>query len=191
VSLCVHSWFFTFDSSQATTCLKETIPQFWGTHPLSIRSISDVTKAAFENHPISQQTEHFIVNALRAAGMMTISLVAELDDRVVGHIALSLVSISDGSKGWYGLGPISVLPELQRQGIGKTLMHEGLSQLKALGASGCILIGDPNYYEQFGFKSLPELTHEGVPQEYVLTLPFADNKAQGMVTFHKAFAATE
>lgn len=70
-------------------------------------------------------------------------------------------------------------------------MNEGLSQLKSLGASGCILIGDPNYYERFGFKSLPELTHEGVPKEYVLTLPFAENKAQGVVTFHKGFTATE
>ena len=156
-----------------------------------IQSISDVTKAAFENHPISHQTEHFIVNALRTAGVMTISLVAELDGQVVGHLALSPVSISDGSQGWYGLGPISVLPELQRQGIGKALMREGLSQLKALGASGCILVGDPNYYERFGFRSLPELTHEGIPQEYVLTLPFANNKAQGAVTFHKAFTATE
>ncbi len=156
-----------------------------------VKTISDVTKAAFANHPISNQTEHFIIHALRAAGALTISLVAEVDGRVVGHIAFSPVTVSDGSGDWYGLGPISVLPERQKQGIGKALMHEGLSQLKARGAQGCVLVGDPDYYERFGFRSLPELTHEGVPQENVLTLLFGENKAHGVVSFHQAFTATE
>ncbi len=156
-----------------------------------INAISDVTKAAFENHPISIHTEQFIINALRADNALTISLVAEVDGKVVGHIAFSKVTISDGSQNWYGLGPISVLPECQKQGIGKALMHEGLSQLKVLGAKGCALVGDPNYYERFGFRSLPELTHEGVPQENVLSLAFGMNKAQGVVEFHHAFFATE
>ncbi len=155
------------------------------------KAITDVTTAAFENHPISNQTEQFIITALRAAGALTISLVAEVDGRVVGHIAFSPVTISDGSQDWYGLGPISVLPECQKQGIGKALMQEGLSLLKARGAQGCILVGDPNYYERFGFRSVPELTHEGVPQENVLTLPFGGNKTQGVVAFHEAFTATE
>jgi len=155
------------------------------------KTISDVTKAAFENHPISNQTEQFIINALRAANALTISLVAEVDGKVVGHIAFSPVTVSDGSRDWYGLGPISVLPEYQKQGIGKSLMYEGLSQLKARGARGCVLVGDPNYYERFGFRSLPELIHEGVPQENVLALPFGGNKAQGIVAFHQGFSATE
>jgi len=117
--------------------------------------------------------------------------VAELEGRVVGHIAFSPVIISDGSRNWYGLGPISVSPEYQKRGIGKALMQEGLSRLKALGAQGCVLVGDPNYYKRFGFRSLPELTHEGVPQEYVLSLPFGGNKAQGVVVFHESFTATE
>lgn len=156
-----------------------------------IKAISDVTKAAFDNHPISQHTEQFIIAALRASNALTISLVAEIDGKVVGHIAFSPITISDGSRNWYGLGPISVLPEYQKRGIGKALMHEGLSRLKALGAKGCVLVGDPEYYKRFGFKSLPELTHEGVPQEYVLTLPFGANKAQGVAVFHKSFSATE
>ena len=154
-----------------------------------VEAIFNVTKAAFENHPISRQTEQFIVNALRAANALTISLVAEVDGNVVGHIAFSPVTISDSSCDWYGLGPISVLPEYQKQGIGKALMQKGLSLLKALGAKGCALAGDPNYYERFGFKSLPELSHEGVPQEYFLALAFAKNKAHGVVTFHKSFSA--
>jgi putative acetyltransferase len=89
-----------------------------------VEAISDVTKAAFENHPHSQHTEQFIVNALRVANALTISLVAEVDGKVVGHIAFSPVTISDGSHNWYGLGPISVLPECQRQGIGKSLIYK-------------------------------------------------------------------
>jgi putative acetyltransferase len=156
-----------------------------------VEVIADVTRAAFEHHPISNQTEQFIISALRAAHALTISLVAEVDGKVVGHIAFSPITIADGSKDWYGLGPISVLPEYQRRGLGKSLMQAGLSRLKALGAKGCVLVGDPNYYERFGFKSLPELTHEGVPQEFVLTLPFDGNTAQGVVVFHKSFSATE
>ena len=156
-----------------------------------INVISDVTRAAFENHPISKHTEQFIITALRAANALTISLVAEVDGQVVGHIAFSPVAISDGSQNWYGLGPISVLPEYQRQGIGRSLMREGLSRLKARGAEGCVLVGDPGYYERFGFKSLPELTHEGVPQENVLVLPFDGNEARGVVAFHRGFWATQ
>ena len=156
-----------------------------------VKVISDVTRAAFENHPISNNTEQFIISALRAAYALTISLVAEVDGKVVGHIAFSPVTISDGSQNWYGLGPISVLPEYQKRNIGKSLMHAGLSRLKALGAKGCVLVGDPDFYERFGFKSLPELSHEGVPQENVLTLPFDGNKAQGVVVFHESFSATK
>ena len=155
-----------------------------------INVISDVTKAAFESLAISNHTEQFIINALRAANALTISLVAEVDGEVVGHIAFSPVTISDGSQNWYGLGPISVLPECQRQGIGRSLMQEGLSRLKARGAEGCVLVGDPGYYERFGFRSVPELTHEGVPQENVLVLPFDGNKARGAVSFHQGFWAT-
>jgi putative acetyltransferase len=154
-----------------------------------IKAISEITKAAFENLAISNHTEQFIINALRDANALTISLVAEAQNKVVGHIAFSPVTISDGSLGWYGLGPISVLPELQKQGIGKSLMREGLSLLKSLGAKGCMLVGDPGYYEQFGFKNLPELVIEGVPSEYFLALPFEEHKTHGTVVFHEGFSA--
>jgi putative acetyltransferase len=154
-----------------------------------VEAISEVTKAAFENHPYSHQTEQFIVNALRAANALTISLVAEVDEKVVGHIAFSPVTISDGSPDWYGLGPVSVLPERQRQGIGKSLIHKGLSLLKALGAKGCALVGDPKYYERFGFRNIPDLILDGVPQENFLALPFENSKTQGVVVFHPGFSA--
>lgn len=151
--------------------------------------ISEVTKAAFKDHPYSNQTEHFIVNSLRAAGALTVSLVAEVGGKVVGHVAFSPVTISDGSGDWYGLGPVSVLPECQKQGIGKSLIQGGLSRLKALGAKGCALVGDPQYYKRFGFRNLPDLVLDGVPQEYFLALPFDENKAKGVVVFHPGFSA--
>ena len=153
-------------------------------------AISAVTKAAFESCPYGNHTEEFIVNALRADNALTVSLVAEASGKVVGHIAFSPVTISDGSQNWYGLGPISVLPEFQKPGIGKSLIHEGLSLLKALGAKGCVLVGDPKYYERFGFRNITDLVLDGVPQEYFLALPFDKNKAQGVVVFHQGFGAT-
>lgn len=155
-----------------------------------IEAITEVTVAAFDDHPISHQTEHFIVHALRAAGALTVSLVAEVDGRVVGHIAFSPVEISDGTADWYGMGPVSVLPELQRRGIGSALVNEGLSVLKRIGGQGCALVGDPNYYRRFGFRNYPELVHDGVPPEFFLVLPFGETVPHGTVTFHSAFGAT-
>jgi putative acetyltransferase len=152
-------------------------------------AITEVTSAAFETLEISNHTEQFIVEALRAANVLTVSLVAELDGRVVGHVAFSPVTISDGTMHWYGLGPVSVLPEHQRQGIGKALMQEGLSRLKALNAQGCCLVGHPDYYKKFGFKNMPGLVHEGVPPEVFLALSFDGSVPQGTVTFHEAFKA--
>lgn len=152
-------------------------------------AISEITIAAFTNHPYSKQTEQFIITALRAAHALSVSLVAEIEGRVVGHIAFSPVSISDQTSDWYGLGPISVLPDYQKQGIGKALLHEGLSILRSRGAKGCVLAGDPEYYKRFGFRNIPDLILEGIPQEYFLALPFGENRASGVVVFHEAFSA--
>jgi putative acetyltransferase len=154
-----------------------------------ISAITEVTIAAFKTLAISNETEQYIIEALRAAKALTVSLVAEVDGRVVGHIAFSPVTISDGSPNWYGLGPVSVLPEYQRKGVGKALISEGLSRLKELNAHGCCLVGHPDYYERFGFKHIPGLVHEGVPQEVFFTLPFAGDTPRGSVTFHESFKA--
>jgi putative acetyltransferase len=158
--------------------------------PADIAAIRDVTVAAFATLEISGHTEQFIVAALRAAKALTVSLVAEVDGRVVGHIGFSPIGISDGTTDWYGLGPISVLPELQRQGIGKALMAEGLARLKSLGAGGCCLVGHPEYYRKFGFDNLPGLALDGVPPEVFLSLSFDGHVPQGKVSFHEAFTAT-
>jgi len=151
--------------------------------------ISEITRAAFANHPHSNQTEEFIVHALRAANALTVSLVAEVGGKVTGHVAFSPVTISDSSPGWFGLGPVSVLPEFQKQGIGKSLINDGLSRLKSQGANGCVLVGPPEYYKRFGFRNFPHLILDGVPQEYFLALSFDNQEAQGAVTFHACFTA--
>jgi putative acetyltransferase len=154
-----------------------------------VGTITEVTIAAFKTLAISNHTEQFIIEALRAADALAVSLVAEVNGRVTGHIAFSPVTISDGTPNWYGLGPVSVLPEHQRQGIGKALIWEGLSRLKDLNARGCCLAGHPDYYKKFGFKNIPGLMLEGVPQEVFFTLSFDGHTPQGTVTFHEGFKA--
>lgn len=154
-----------------------------------VGTITEVTIAAFKSMEISDHTEQFIIEALRAAKALTLSLVAEVDGRVVGHIAFSPVTISDGTMHWYGLGPVSVLPEHQRKGIGKALIQEGLSRLKSLDAKGCCLVGHPQYYRKFGFENVAGLFHEGVPQEVFFALSFDGSFPQGNITFHEGFKA--
>jgi putative acetyltransferase len=154
-----------------------------------VSAITEVTVAAFKTLEISNHTEQFIIEALRAAKALKVSLVAEVDGRVIGHIAFSPVTISDGTQNWYGLGPVSVLPEYQRQGIGKSLIREGLSRLKDMNARGCCLVGHPDYYIKFGFKNMPGLVLEGVPQEVFFALSFDGHTPRGTVTFHEGFKA--
>lgn len=158
--------------------------------PADVEAIAVVTKAAFATMAISEHTEQYIVEALRATGALTVSLVAEREGRVVGHIAFSPVTISDGTPGWYGLGPVSVLPEHQRQGVGAALIRGGLDRLKGLEARGCCLVGHPDYYPRLGFEHPPDLAVEGVPSEAFFVFPFDESVPQGLVTFHEAFRAT-
>jgi putative acetyltransferase len=157
--------------------------------PDDIDAIREITVAAFKTLAVSNHTEQFIIEALREAKALTVSLVAEEDGRIVGHIAFSPVSMSDGTHGWYGLGPVSVLPEHQKKGIGKKLIKEGLSRLRELNAKGCCLVGHPEYYRKFGFKNVSGLVHEGVPPEVFFALSFDGYIPQGTVDFHEAFKA--
>lgn len=153
------------------------------------KDIENVTRLAFLNAPHTEHTEHFIVNALRKAKELTISLVAKMNDKIVGHVAVSGVAISDGSKNWYGLGPISVLPEYQSQGVGHALMLSAITQLKDINASGCVLLGDPGFYSKFGFKAEENLVLTGVPAEYFQTLLINGDLPKGSVEYHPAFNA--
>jgi putative acetyltransferase len=164
--------------------------------PLDIRpeqpsdhaAIRAVTKAAFAPMSYSSQTEAEIIEALRTAGTLTVSLVAIEDGELVGHVAFSPVTI-EGESGWFGLGPVAVKPGLQRGGIGSALIRSGLDRLRALNAKGCVLVGDSGYYSRFGFKADPRLVYEGLPAEYFLVLPFTETVPAGVVKFHPGFEA--
>ena len=156
---------------------------------MDYQAISDVTFAAFEKMEIRNHTEQFVIEALRSANALTVSLVAEVDGRVVGHIAFSPVTLSGGTKDWYGLGPVSVHPDYQRKGIGKALIQEGLARLQNLGAKGCCLVGHPRYYRQFGFRNVSGLGLDGVPAEVFFVLSMDGNVPQGQVVFHEGFGA--
>lgn len=152
--------------------------------------IEAVTVAAFREAPHTSHTEQHIVRGLREAGALAVSLVAECDGEVVGHVTASKVTLSDGTPEWYGLGPVSVLPAWQGRGIGSALMEACLARLRERGARGCVLVGEPGYYQRFGFRSLPGLILPGVPPEYFMALSWRDERPRGEVAFHPAFAAT-
>lgn len=154
-----------------------------------IKAITDVTIAAFLNAEHTSHTEQFVVLALRDSFALTISIIAELNNKIIGHVAVSPVSISDDSKQWYGLGPISVSPDYQKQGIGSMLMHAALDALRQNNAQGCVLLGDPDYYSRFGFKTDSRLTLPDVPSEYFQAISFTDKFPVGIVTYHEAFNA--
>lgn len=158
-----------------------------------VAAIETLTYSAFDGHPHhapgAKPTEHLIVNRLRESGGLALSLVAAEADRIVGHIAFSPVSVGGNAAGWYGLAPVSVLPERQGEGIGSLLVREGISRLQAAGAAGIVLLGEPGYYGRFGFKACAEMTLPGVPADYFLILPTPGGKPlpAGEVAFHPAF----
>lgn len=156
-----------------------------------IHAIFELTQKAFEHAEHTDHTEQFIVNALRNAQQLTISIVAELNQKIIGHVAISPVEISSGAPNWYGLGPISVASEYQKRGVGSALMKQALQQLKQLGGAGCVVLGDPAYYSKFGFKVIPNLTLAHVPTEYFQALSFRGTFPQGEVKYHPAFEATQ
>ena len=150
-------------------------------------AIAGVISAAFEGHPHSQGREAAIVARLRRDEALVISLVAESSDGIVGHIAFSRVLITGALGGWYGLGPLAVSPHLQRRGIGQLLVRSGLGELRSIHARGCVLLGDAGYYGRFGFRTWPDLTMDGAPQQHVLGLPFGQDEPGGEIAFHSAF----
>ncbi|HWX80419.1 MAG TPA: N-acetyltransferase [Steroidobacteraceae bacterium] len=156
---------------------------------VDVAAIEAVTVAAFLNAPHTSHTEQFVVNALRRAGKLAISLVADAGTEVIGHVAVSPVSISDGASGWFGLGPISVLPEHQGRGVGSLLMRKALRALGLRGAAGCVLLGEPEYYGRFGFQADANLILREVPPRYFLAISFGTSRPHGTVSYHEAFNA--
>ncbi len=159
--------------------------------PADAAAIRALTTEAFAAAPHSSGTEAAIIDGLRAAGALTLSLVAVEDDAkpdtILGHVAFSPVTIDGAERGWFGLGPVSVRPGRQRGGVGSELIREGLQRLREIGAGGCVLLGDPGYYGRFGFAADPALVLEGVPPEYFMRLAFGAGVPAGTVRYHAAF----
>ncbi len=150
-------------------------------------AIAAVIEAAFLNAPHRDGTEALIVERLREAGALSISLVAVDADELVGHVAYSPVTIDGADLYWFGLGPVAVLPNRQGDGIGSRLIRSGIEMLRNKGAAGCVLVGEPAYYKRFGFKADPRLTYPGIPPEYFQALSFGYGMPSGTVAYHRAF----
>lgn len=146
-------------------------------------AIHALTEIAFDPMPFSDGTEAACIEKLRADGDLKLSLVAIESGRLVGHVAFSPVHISDTADGWFGLGPVSVSPELQKAGIGSALINEGLGRLRAAAAQGCVLIGDPRYYKKFGFVGDGRLSYRELPGDVVQWLAFGAAKPSGTLRF--------
>ncbi len=136
----------TIEKSPLMTILirPETIADF--------ESIQRVNRQAF-----GQAAEAQLVDDLRAGGFVRVSMIAELDGQVVGHILFSQLTITSdvGSTLALSLAPLAVLPNFQRQGIGQSLVAQGLQECQRQGHPAVIVLGDPQYYRRFGFA--PEL----------------------------------
>ena len=154
-----------------------------------VDAIEVLTMVAFFRAEHSRHDEHHIVAALRQDGALSVSQVAEDEGYVVGHAAASPVNLSDGSGGWYGLGPVSVGPGYQRQGIGTRLVEAVLEALRERGAAGCVVLGEPAFYARFGFRHEPGLILPGAPPAYFQALAFGDRMLPlAEVEYHPAFA---
>lgn len=135
--------------------------------PADVGAIDTVTREAFASAEHSDGTEQDIVAALRGAGTLSVSLVAELCGEIVGHVAASPVRLDPAAAGeWFGIGPLSVWPDRQKQGIGAALMEAALERLGERGAAGVVLLGDPEYYRRFGFEQASPLRFPDAPAEY-------------------------
>lgn len=156
--------------------------------PADYAAIHDVTKRAFAPMPYAEGNEQILIGKLRDAGALARSLVAEHEGAVIGQVSFSYAFASDGSPGWYALGPISVEPVLKHQGIGGQLINAGIAWLRDQDAAGCVLIGNPAYYSRFGFRCFPELTPEGMPAQYYQILPLRVEQPDVVVGFHPLFS---
>lgn len=141
-------------------------------------------------------SEAQLVDRLRAAGRLAVSLVAEIDGRIVGHIAFSPVTLASGAirAAGAGLAPLAVLAAHRRRGIGADLVRAGLDACRAAGFGWVVVLGEPHYYQRFGFR--PAATF-GLRDEYGADDAFAAIELQpgslpvggGLVRYAPEFAA--
>ncbi len=159
--------------------------------PADQAAIYDITKRAFAPMDYAGGDEQDLIDRLRDAGALAISLVAERDGAVVGQVTFTEAFAADGSSGWYTLGPVAVEPDLQGRHIGSKLIETGLAMLRERDAAGCVLTGDPAYYSRFGFRPFPDLCPGGEPAEYYQLLPLRVTAPDCVIAFHPLFHGSE
>lgn len=150
-------------------------------------AIYELTRVAFEPMFFSDGTEAPLVTELRKDGDLTISLVAEINGEIVGHIAFSPATINGRHDGWFGLGPVSVHPNVQKQGIGRRLVETGLKMLEEDGATGCVLTGNPDIYSRLGFRSDGHLGYGSLERQFIQWVVFKGPTPSGELQFAPAF----
>jgi putative acetyltransferase len=157
--------------------------------PGDVAVIREVNRLAF-----GQDDEGRIVDALRANGAVTLSLVAVDNDIVVGHIMFSPLSVGDMVGA--GLGPMAVTPSHQRQGVGSHLVQAGIERLRGTGCPFIVVIGHPGFYPRFGFQPAATygLTCEwDVPAEaFMVNILDADvtSRLRGLAQYRAEFSAS-
>ena len=153
--------------------------------PEDAAAVRQVIAAAF-----GQALEADLVDALRASGDAVISLVADDEGQIVGHILFSMLRAPERC---LGLAPLSVAPSRQHQGVGATLIREGLARAKRDGWQAVFVVGEPDYYGCFGFSAAAAAKFEtAYPKAYVLALeltPNALNDSTGTLVYAPAFLA--
>lgn len=150
-------------------------------------TIHEITKLAFAGRPYSDGDEPELIDHLREKDLLILSLVAIDNGEIVGQITFSEASIESKTGPWFALGPVSVTPERQGEGIGSLLIETGLSEITKLDALGCILTGNPDYYRRFGFKFAPENCPANEPEEYFMLKLLSSEKPEGRFAFHETF----
>tara|TARA_R110002073_G_scaffold61577_3_gene154782 strand:+ start:4579 stop:5091 length:513 start_codon:yes stop_codon:yes gene_type:complete len=156
-------------------------------HQSDIDAIHLLTEEAFRPMPFAGGDEQDVIVRLRACGALTLSLVAVSAGGVVGQITFSPATAEDKSSPWFALGPVSVAPDRQGEGIGGQLINAGLELIDAMGALGCILTGNPVYYSRFGFMVSAKHSPENEPGEYFQLKLLAGKSPLGRFAFHDAF----
>jgi len=160
-------------------------------NPEDASAIRRVVSAAF-----GQAAEAELVDALRAAGAAKISLVAEDEDEVIGHILFSPIELRPSIAGTVlGLAPMAVAPERQRTGTGSALVRAGLERCRELGHVAVVVLGHSEYYPRFDFRPAEQIglrceyeVPPGVFQAQEL-VPGALGGVEALAVYHPAFAA--
>lgn len=156
--------------------------------------VESLITAAFAEAEHSDGNEAELVRTLRQspAFIPALSLVAEVDGTVAGHILFTKISIGNGQTGGIALAPLAVLPQYQRQGIGAALISRGHAVAREMGYAVSVVLGSPDYYPRHGYVPASrfgiQAPAEGL-EEYYMACPLTAGAGipQGVVTYDTAF----